>query len=286
MKTALVILVLPLLIASFAIDIHFVNAKSDSLIVYSGGVTLYSPVNTTYTSNFLTLNLSFAAGLPCSLKYNIDGTYEDTLPLVANPSTGFHIITYETGIVQLPQLSEGSHCLTIYEEADLNDYHGANPPGAPFKGASPGSANYVASWVDTVDFAIASGDRAIEPTPPIIMNLSIENETYNTTDIPLNFTVDKSISKAAFCLDGKGNVTIVGNSTLTGLSSGTHNITVYAWDSAGSVGASQTINFATVNNTLTVGQHLQPFPIGSIFAALIAFTVGVALTFLFFFQKT
>jgi hypothetical protein len=41
----------------------------------------------------------------------------------------------------------------------------------------------------------------------------------------------------------KKNVTIAGNTTLTGLSSSVHNLTVYAWDEAGNIGSSETITF-------------------------------------------
>ena len=284
LKTALVILALPLFIASFAVGFQSVKADSSSPIVYSGGVTIYSPVNTTYDSNFLTLNLSFAEGLPCSLKYYIDGTYEGAIPLVANPSVGFQMITYEAGLVQLPQLSEGSHCLTIYEECDLNGYGGALPPGAPFKETAQGSHDYVAIWVDAINFTINSNADRVDSTPPTtppnITNLSIENQTYNTIIIPLNFTVEKSISQYAYSLDGKGNVTIFGNSTLTNLSVGTHKVTVYAWDDYGNIGASKTVNFTVVNASTVVLQKSEPFPTGLIIAALIASLVAVILTIL------
>ena len=172
--------------------------------------------------------------------------------MLINPEFG-EIMCPATGTVQLPRLTDGSHCLTICEEANLNGYLGANPPGAPFKPTSPGSTDYYASWVDTVDFTISTGavtQNSTQPpqtsTPPTITNLSIENKTYTTHEIPLNFTVNENISKVAYSLDGKDNVTIAGNCTLTGLSVGAHNLTVYAWNSA-DVGSSQTANFAIAN---------------------------------------
>ena len=175
MKTALVILVLPLLIASFAIDIHFVNAKSDSLIVYSGGVTLYSPVNTTYKSTSLTLNLTYEAGLPYSLNYSIDGIYQGPISLTFNNSEGFHMTSTGVAVIQLPALSNGSHILTVNVEGYLNNYHGANPPGAPFKKVSPMSADYFAFWANSVSFTIASSDvtPTLTPLPTVSPNPSV-----------------------------------------------------------------------------------------------------------------
>jgi hypothetical protein len=266
-------------------------------MVLPGELTLYSPVNTTYYSNFLSLNLSFGwgAGMHCKLNYNIDEQVSGLIPLTYNDSSsqGFQMIAQENGYIQLPELSNGSHQLTINIEADLNDYRGANPPGAPFKQTAPDSANWVATWVDTVDFMINSNKSAqpvststlYKHSAPSISNLSIENTTYNTTNIPLNFTVDTNISQAAYSLDGKDNVTLAGNSTLTNLLIGAHNLTVYAWDDAGNVGVSQTINFTVAKVMSASTQDSEPFPIASIIAVIVAFAIGGALTFLFFFKK-
>ncbi|HKM59984.1 MAG TPA: hypothetical protein VJY36_03845 [Candidatus Bathyarchaeia archaeon] len=245
--------------------------------------TIYSPVNTTYNSNFLTLYVSFGwgAGLQCSLNYSIDGNYGGPVPLTFGNTTGFQLIGLATGLVQLPELSEGSHRLIIYEEAYLNDYHGANPPGAPFKPIAPGSADYYAAWADTVDFSINSSSVTPTPTPPgesappTITNLLIENKTYNIPDIPLNFIVNENTSKVAYSLDGKDNVTINGNITLTGLSVGAHNLTVYTWNDAGNIGASQTVNFAVANVTSIASQSSGPFPAALVIVSVVSVAVVI-----------
>lgn len=289
LKTAMMVLIILLLIGSFAVCFHNVKADSSNQIVYPGGLTLYSPVNTTYYSNYLTLNLVFAEGLPCSLKYYIDGTYEEVVPLVANPSAGFQMITYETGLVPLPQLSEGSHCLKIYEECDLNGYGGALAPGAPFKETSPGSHNYIATWIDTVDFTIKSNAGmvvTISPTTaPKITNLLLENQTYSTTCIPLKFTVDTNVSHFAYSLDGKGNVTIFGNSTLTNLSIGTHDITIYAWNDHANIGSSQTLNFAVTNPSTAIVNKSESFSKALGTAAFVACSLSLILILLFYFKR-
>ena len=47
-----------------------------------------------------------------------------------------------------------------------------------------------------------------------------------------------------YCLDGQKNVTITGNTTLTGLPNGYHNVIVYAMDKAGNAGASEIVYFS------------------------------------------
>jgi hypothetical protein len=79
---------------------------------------------------------------------------------------------------------------------------------------------------------------------PVVSIGSPESLTYNESSVNLTFTVDKSTSWLGYSLDGNDNVTIAGNTTLTDLSSGLHNITVYAMGENGNVRASETIAFS------------------------------------------
>lgn len=78
---------------------------------------------------------------------------------------------------------------------------------------------------------------------PIVSFLSFQNSAFKSSFVPLNFTVDQPVSEMAYCLDGQNNVTISGNTTLTGLSNGYHNVTVYATGVFGNVGHSDTLFF-------------------------------------------
>jgi hypothetical protein len=81
-------------------------------------------------------------------------------------------------------------------------------------------------------------------SPPVVSVFSPkQNATYDTPDVSLTFYVDKMSAGFSYCLDAEANVTIVGNATLTSLANGVHNITIYAKDNFGKVGASETINF-------------------------------------------
>lgn len=95
--------------------------------------------------------------------------------------------------------------------------------------------------------------------PPDISVLSPENKTYGVNDVALTFTVGESISWIGFSLDGQVNQTLFAeNVTLSGLSSGSHNLIVYASDMAGNTGASERIFFTikvqqpTLLPTLTI----------------------------------
>jgi hypothetical protein len=104
-----------LLFVSLAVDTHFVKAESNDYIQFSA-FRLFSPLNRTYNSRFLTLNLTFGAaiGIKYSLYYKIDGKYECPIPFVIDNPNETHVVYKATGFVELPELSEGSHHLTIY----------------------------------------------------------------------------------------------------------------------------------------------------------------------------
>ena len=57
------------------------------------------------------------------------------------------------------------------------------------------------------------------------------------------FSVNKPTTWMGYSLDGQENITVSGNVTLNGLSSGFHKIIVYANDTYGNNAASQSINF-------------------------------------------
>src|SRR5665647_1716280 len=69
--------------------------------------------------------------------------------------------------------------------------------------------------------------------PPRISVQSPQNTTYTTPNVQLDFTVNENVSQSLYNLDNKGNQTISGNSTLTDLLNGEHNITLYVADLAG-----------------------------------------------------
>jgi hypothetical protein len=83
----------------------------------------------------------------------------------------------------------------------------------------------------------------VESTPPRLSVLSPLNQRYNDSSVSLIYSANKPVNWTTFSLDGKENVTLSGNTTLTGLTNGFHNITVYAQDTFGNIGASQNISF-------------------------------------------
>jgi N-acetylneuraminic acid mutarotase len=73
--------------------------------------------------------------------------------------------------------------------------------------------------------------------------LSPTNQTYFSHDVSLLFRVDNVSSLIRYSLDGQKATTIAGNTTITGLKNGLHNITIYVENSLGNVEASETSYF-------------------------------------------
>ena len=86
----------------------------------------------------------------------------------------------------------------------------------------------------------------VDTQPPVITVSSPESKTYETSDVPLVFTVNEPVSWIAYILDGQFEVTVTGNTTLSGLAIGMHNLTVSARDSVGLIGSSGVIQFSIV----------------------------------------
>jgi hypothetical protein len=116
-----------------------------------------------------------------------------------------------------------------------------------------------------------------DTVPPVVSVVSPINITYNMSSVPLAFIVNKPTSWIGYSLDGQAKVAISENTSLAGLANGLHNLTVYANDTFGNAGASETIHFS-------IAVPFPPFPTTWIAAAaVIATIVGVAL--LIYFRK-
>lgn len=96
--------------------------------------------------------------------------------------------------------------------------------------------------------------------------LSPQNKTYEGNSVPLDFTIDNPTSWVGYRLDGQETVTVAGNATITGITIGLHNITVYATDVYGKTGASETVFFSIS----------EPFTLVPVAIASVAVAVGVA----------
>jgi hypothetical protein len=111
-------------------------------------------------------------------------------------------------------------------------------------------------------------------SPPSVHMINPENATSASTNVTLEFTVSKHALWMGYSLDGQDNVTVTGNTTISGLCSGLHNVTVYAQDAFENEGASETVTFNVA----------EPSPTALV-AASIATVAVIGVVFLVYFKK-
>jgi len=118
----------------------------------------------------------------------------------------------------------------------------------------------------------------ITPFPNPAVNLlrikfvSSSNQTYNVSKVSFVFTVEQPTNWIGYSLDGEKNITITANFTLANLTNGLHNVTVYANDTLGLEGASETVFF-----TIAVPEpESEPFPVVPVAIAIVVITAVAA----------
>ena len=219
-------------------------------------VSVFAPENNTvYATSTLSLsfNVSVGESSTADSKY-ISGVYYKTDWQTSNSSI------YEVNQIQssetlrLEDIPDGNHSLIVY---------------AKEKGTYYSYTDYSAGnvWYEYCSLFEIEGSSSVfftvDTTAPSVSVLSIQDATFYSPNVDLSFIVNEQTSRIAYSLDGNDNVTVAGNATLSGLSVGVHNDTVYAWDEAENVGASETVTFTVA----------EPEP-----AAIIATASGASVT--------
>ena len=192
---------------------------------------VYAANNLTFTFNISAPESTTAANPPfISEVYYETDWQEDSIRVYGFP---YHYdprptkLDFSFAITEIP---EGQHNIAVHATGSGWYLNGLYSHDFNIHGSSP--VNFV---IDTI--------------PPNVTVLSMENKTYGSSDVPLNFVVTEPFSQVTYSLDGQDNVTIAGNTTLTGLANGAHNLTVFATDVAGNTGASEPITFTVAGET-------------------------------------
>jgi hypothetical protein len=216
-------------------------------------IIIYSPAPIIYANTSLPLNVGVNVLMDdpeiVYIHYSIDGNANVTLTDLmktgqewfAPGTTGFTFHVHET-----LDLGEGNHTLKVFSQ------------DATGKEMS-----------SSVEFTINTQYRY-----PEVIILSPQNKTYTTTEVPLIWACTEQKIVADYTLDLlshtplyayftlSGNESLTGNTTLTGLSNGTHTLTVYVITERGS--ASQTVHFTV---SLETQPQPEPFPTALLMAA-------------------
>jgi hypothetical protein len=162
----------------------------------------------------------FTTGKLHSVSYYVDGISYEEIIVDSDLTDPF---SYSKVLTNLPS---GEHSLLIVEEGEAywKEWHLEGKITTPLTGSTE------------VIFIVDTGE-------PFISNLSVQNKTYKNPDIPLNFSVSIPVSWMGYSLNDQDNITITGNTTLTGLPDGAHNIVVYAMNNSGYSFSSRKVSF-------------------------------------------
>jgi len=116
------------------------------------------------------------------------------------------------------------------------------------------------------DPQVVSRDPYPDPPTPVPIMISPQNTSYTTDSInqftlPLSFTINATASWTGYSLDNQSRITVHGNSTLSELSFGSHNITLFASGTFGNMGISNTTCFSIEPTTIPGAMlNLEFFP--------------------------
>ena len=143
-----------------------VYAESPESITFTSRVTLYSPINKTYSSKFLILNITswVGIGVTCTMSYNIDNQYRGNIPLIPQHPKELHMLNEVAGNVTLPELTEGTHNLTLQVVSSIRNSR-IKISEIP---VVPKSSNYTfntATWTHTIQFNINTQEQEIPEFP-------------------------------------------------------------------------------------------------------------------------
>jgi len=269
-----------------------VGANLTSYLYESGGVvpadnstnpptiTIYYEKDITYTNSTISIPIHVIVGESTTAKnpyineiyFSMDGAtnytsiykYEGVSWNMSEPKPDNFYNPPETKKqlstnLNLTNLSEGKHSLTVY--AVENGTYAEN------KVDSSNPFGYVTVLYS---FQINSSSLAsftVDTIPPKIW-LSIENSTYHSSELPLDFKVDDSYAQISYSLDNQPNATLSENIILTDLTLGSHSLAVFAKDDAG--------NFASQIITFNVAE---PFPMMLVTISVIVLCVGLIVLF-------
>jgi subtilisin family serine protease len=169
-----------------------------------------------------------------------------TVNLLLNNNDTDIILEKGSTVNIIAELVSGESRIELYQNGLLIN-NGTSPLTNSTNYSGVGIYNITVLYPETENYTLSSETHFItvqDTTPPIITILYPQNTTYSTTSVPLNFTVNEPASWIGYSLDNNPNITITVNTTLTGLTNGSHNIIVFANDTSGNMGSSNRVYFA------------------------------------------
>ncbi len=181
-------------------------------------------------------NLGGAVGVSDTLCFGVDNEAPEIA--VFSPRN----MTYNTSSIQLQyymseKCSWAGYCLDNGENVTTTS-------GTNVTALNDGTHTLLLYVNDTAgNMGISEVTFTVDSVAPKITIASPEDKAYNTSTIPLQFSIDEVTSCAFYSIDNQDKIITYGNTTIIGLSDGLHTVVVYANDTAGNEGKSNTVLF-------------------------------------------
>jgi len=245
-KNAATAVIISFLIVSVGVASLVSLAEANPIRIVSGvpRIQLTSPQPMLYHENAVTLsfhgnNVDWGTVEYSKIKYWLDGELKGILDSTLEATEVFS--------VNLTGLKDGLHTMEVTATVTVKSLRELTGGGIA-----------TVLWAPSAETSSGKLNFTTDVNPPIILVISLQNRTFETANVPLNFTVNEPVSALSYSLDGNSNVTftnvvmahIYGKDNyyfiLTGLEDGSHSLKIYAKDAAGYTEESETYYF-TVN---------------------------------------
>jgi parallel beta-helix repeat protein len=237
------------------------------------GVFLFNSLQNTFVTNNITNN-EIGIGFKASSYNMIRGNY-----FISNERQVYDVSMDDPTLTASMNIwgagyPAGGNYWSDYTGVDVKSGENQNQTGSDGLGDTP----YIIDQNNKDNFPLMPYG-----SPPAIFIVSPENKTYTVNSVSLSFTVSEPTSWIKYSLDNQANITITGDITLSDLAYGEHSITLYAEDTDGKTGTSETIYFTIAEGSEppTETPQSEGFPITWI-AAIIVVVVIVGVVLLYF----
>ena len=213
---------------------------------------------------------------PIWIGYSLDGVPYATIQSSTSSSSGGSnywesLVRGSTSVdvlLDASTISDGLHTVTI--KADFMFV---------IEFANSGHYNYT---FPPASFTVKKPPLTAQILSPYSSFYNSTSSIYNSTDIPLNFTVNRQIvglSWMGYSLDNQVNVTVGGNTTLTGLIYGFHNLAVYVNDTFGNMVKAETVAFSIAREPEPQPESFPMIPVAASIATVAIVGVGLLVYF-------
>lgn len=250
------------------------SISANNITDNTGGMFLYNSSQNTIQGNYIANNEDYGVGFSASSFNLVRGNYFlDNEIQVVDPSDIDSTIpvSINTWSVSYPA---GGNYWSDFTGIDVKSGVGQDEDG----GDGIGDTAYIINSNNRDEYPlILEGSYTVYITSPT-------NTTYDVNSITLTYVVSESDSVISYSLDDQANVTISGSTTLSNLSEGTHELTVFAEGSEDNQ-SSHTVYFTITEEAESPTNNGEPEPLPITLIATIIVAVAVVGVVLLYFMK-